>query len=190
MQKAANRRLHWQDRPLDKGGRHACGSRVKQKQEQDRCYRAAQHLREAESLSRTVRSARGRSPLGGQGIRVPDSVSGPGGGNVAVVMGDVRRPRPRCRRGHGHVADSEEVGIAPVGREEPIMLQHRAGSQRMAQGGASSGPVAWAHPGGHRRNMARVCRGMGGGAAWPAGVLGQGWECGRSHGIAKCNAKG
>ena len=70
------------------------------------------------------------------------------------------------------------------------MLPHRAGSQRMARGGVSSRPDAWAHPGGHRRNKARVRRVMDGGAAWPAGVLGQGWECGRSHKIAKCNAKG
>ena len=57
-------------------------------------------------------------------------------------------------------------------REEAIMLPHRAGSQRMARGGVSSRPDAWAHPGGHRRKMC-------GGAAWPAGVLGQGWACGR-----------
>ena len=44
-----------------------------------------------------------------------------GGGNVAVVRGDVRRqsPRPLC-------VGAEEVGIAPVRREEAIMLQHRA----------------------------------------------------------------
>ena len=37
----------------------------------------------------------------------------------------------------------------------------------MARGGVSSRPDAWAHPGGHRWKMCS-------GAAWPAGVLGQG----------------
>ena len=45
----------------------------------------------------------------------------------------------------------------------------------------SSRPDAWAHPAGYRRNMARLWRAMGGGAAWPVGVLGQGWECWRSQ---------
>ena len=48
-------------------------------------------------------------------------------------MGDVRR--------HGHGA--EEVGIAPrglSGGEEAIMMQHRAGSQRIAKGDVSSRP--------------------------------------------------
>ena len=54
------------------------------------------------------------------------------------------------------------------------MLPHRAGSQRMARGGVSSRPDAWARPGGpgHLRKMC-------GGAAWPAGALGQGRACGR-----------
>ena len=50
-----------------------------------------------------------------------------------MVMGDVRR--------HGHGA--EEVGIAPrglSGGEEAIMMQHRAGSQRIAKGDVSSRP--------------------------------------------------
>ena len=62
--------------------------------------------------------------------------------------------------------------VAPVRREEAIMLQQRAGSQRMARGGVSSRPDAWTHLGGRRRKMC-------GGAAWPAGVLGRGWACGR-----------
>ena len=62
--------------------------------------------------------------------------------------------------------------IALVRREEAIMLQHRAVSQRMARGGVSSRPDALVHQGGHRRNMARVWRVGGGEAAWPAGVLG------------------
>ena len=112
-----------------------------------------------------------------------------GGGNEALVMGDMRRPSRRPRPG-----SAEEVGIAPVRRkEEMIMLPHRAGSQRMARGGVSSRPDAGTHPGGPRRNMARVWHAVSGGAAWrPSGlgVLGQGWECGRSHSVAKCNAKG
>ena len=55
---------------LDKG-RHACGSRVKQKQEQDRSYTISTAPREAESL-RICAKRCGRSPLGGQGIRVPE----------------------------------------------------------------------------------------------------------------------
>ena len=101
-----------------------------------------------------------------------------GEGNVALVMGDVKRPspRPRCRGTAtvpwrwclGTVAVA--VGTAPVRWEEAIMLQHRACSQRMpgAGGGVSSRPDAWAHPEGHRRKM--CC-----GVAWPAGFLGQGW---------------
>ena len=48
----------------------------------------------------------------------------------------------------------------------------------MARGGVSSRPDALAHPGGHRRKMC-------GGAAWPAGVLGQGWACGRITQVRK-----
>ena len=94
------------------------------------------------------------------------------GRQVAVVMGDVRRPspRPRCAMWAQHRLGGEGACSG---------LPHGAGSQRMARGGASSSPYARAHPGGHRRNMARVWRVMGGGAAWPAGVLGQGWACGR-----------
>ena len=64
-----------------------------------------------------------------------------------------------------------------VGGEEAIMLPHRAGSQRMARGGVSSRPDAWAHRGG---STGEKC------AAEPLGpqvsVLGEGWArraCGR-----------
>ena len=67
--------------------------------------------------------------------------------------------------GHRQGQGAEEVGIAPVRREEAIMLPHRACSQRMAQGGVSSRPDACAHPGRHRRRR-KMCSG----AAWPADV--------------------
>ena len=68
------------------------------------------------------------------------------------------------------------MGIAPVRREEAVMLPHGlgAGSLRTARGGVSSRTDARAHwhPGGELRKMCR-------GADWPACVAGQGWACRR-----------
>ena len=83
--------------------------------------------------------------------------------NLAVIGG-------RGDGGHRHGHGAEEVGIGPVRREEAIMLQHGAGSERTARrvhSGWQAGRVS-----AHRR---KICSG----AAWPASVLGQGRECGR-----------
>ena len=60
---------------------------------QDRCYTVAQYLGEAESLCMRARGTGKRSPMGGQGIRVPEV----GKATVAAVMDDVTRPSPQPR---------------------------------------------------------------------------------------------
>ena len=92
---------------LDKG-KLACSSRVKNGKEKDRCYTSASEKR---NPCEYARGAGGRSPLGSDLPAFPttgtwNSCACGGGGNVAVVMGDVRRPspRPRCRAG-GHSTD-------------------------------------------------------------------------------------
>ena len=60
------------------------------------------------------------------------------------------------------------MGMAPVRREEAIMLKHRAGSQCMARGGLAAGRMR-----GRTRPAENVRRSR------LARVLGQGWACGR-----------
>ena len=90
-------------------GQRPGGSRVKQGQSRTG---ATQRHSTSERRNRCeyVRSA------GGRGGR--EFLSLNRGGNVAVVMDDMRRHH------HGHGA--EEVGIASVRREGAIMLPHRA----------------------------------------------------------------
>ena len=93
------------------------------------------------------------------------------GGNVAVVMGN-----GPVSHGHG----GEEVGTAPVRREEATMLQHRASSQRMARGGGRL-------RGGTRERTGRkyAAEPLGPQVSWAMGG-----RAGGSHRIANSNAKG